>query len=111
VLITPLARTGNFVHNGWVKVDTGFIKSNSTSHMEINTQAKILSAESKPYSFGGNEGVSHRIRLNVDGEIYVCKSTESQVKEIKDKVGAEGMARIKVLSRKETLSLELVSFE
>jgi len=79
--------------------------------MEIKTQALLLTAESKPYDFNGNSGVSHRIRLNVNGEIFVIKSTEKQVREVSPNVGEEGTAVIKVNSRKENLSLELVSFE
>jgi len=79
--------------------------------MQIETKGKILSAESKPYEFAGNKGVSHKIRLSVDGEIYVCKSSEQQVSSLKDHVGEEGDLVIKVNSRKENLSLELVSFE
>lgn len=79
--------------------------------MQIEAKAKMLSAESKPYDFGGNKGVSHRIRLSVEGEIYVCKSNESQVASMKDHVGEDGEAVLKVVSRKEALSLELVSFE
>lgn len=76
--------------------------------MEIIAQAKMLSAESKPYSFGGNEGVSHRIRLSIDGEIFVCKSDEKQIKEVQDYVGKDIGCILKLLSRKETLSLQLV---
>lgn len=79
--------------------------------MQIETKAKLLSAESKPYEFSGNKGVSHKIRLSVDGEIYVCKSTETQVSALREKVGENGDVVLKVNSRKETLSLELVSFE
>jgi len=79
--------------------------------MEIETQAKLLSAESKPYNIEGNTGTSHKLRLNVNGEIYVCKSTDEQVKSLQKEVGSEGRAVIKVNSRKENMSLELVSFE
>jgi len=79
--------------------------------MQIATKALILTAESKPYNIEGNEGVSHKIRLNVNGEIYVCKSTPEQIKELKDKEGTEGTAVIKVESRKENMSLKLLSFE
>jgi len=75
--------------------------------MEIKTNAKVLSAESKPYDFGGNKGVSHRIRLSIDGEIYVCKSNESQVNSLKEYVGEDHAVVLKLLSRKEALSLEL----
>lgn len=79
--------------------------------MQIKTKAKILTAESKPYDVEGNTGVSHKIRLNVDGEIYVCKSTPEQIEKVSPHVGADGEATIKVNSRKENMSLELVSFD
>ena len=78
--------------------------------MEIKTEATLLTAESKPFDFDGRSGVSHRIRLNVGGEIYVCKSDESQVLSLKQHIGRNGNAVVKVNSRKEALSLELKSF-
>jgi len=79
--------------------------------MEITVQAKLLTAESKPYAFNGNEGTSHRIRLSVDGEIYVCKSSAEDVLAMARYEGQEGEATFKVTSRKENLGLELVSFK
>lgn len=78
--------------------------------MEIETRAKLLTAESKPYNVDGNVGTSYKIRLNIDGEIYVCRSTEAQVLQMKEHEKAEGVAVLKVNSRKENLSLELYSF-
>lgn len=79
--------------------------------MEIKLEAILLTAESKAYEFSGNKGVSHKIRLSIKGEIYSCKSTEDQVKSLARKVGESGDAVVKIVSRKEALSLELVSFE
>lgn len=79
--------------------------------MEIQTKGKILTVESKPYSVDGNVGTSHKIRINVDGEIYVCKSNPDQVSSLKQYQGKEGETVIKVNSRAEKLSLELISFE
>jgi len=79
--------------------------------MQIQTEAKLLTAESKPYNVDGNVGTSHKIRINVEGEIYVCKSSPEQVAELSKLVGEEGQATIKINSRKENLSLELVEFE
>jgi len=77
--------------------------------MLIKTKALVLTAESKPYEFGGNEGVSHKIRLNVEGEIYVCKSNAEQVAEVAKLQGKTVNVEIKVNSRKENMSLELLS--
>lgn len=79
--------------------------------MEIETNAILLTAISKPYSVAGNEGVSHRVRLMISGEIYPCKSNESQVKQLSAHQGKSGIAVIKVNSPKENVSLELVSFK
>lgn len=78
--------------------------------MDIQTEAMLLTAESRPYSVDGNTGTSHKIRLNVAGEIYVCKSDEAQVAALKSLEGKSGLAQIKVNSRKENMSLQLVSF-
>jgi len=78
--------------------------------MKFETEAKLLTAESKPYVVDGNSGTSHKIRLNIDGEIYVCKSNENQVNALKDSVGKDGTAVVRVNSRAERLSLELLSF-
>jgi len=79
--------------------------------MDIETQAKLLTAESKPYSVDGNTGTSHKVRLNINGEIYVCKSTPEQVSSLQPFVGQEGIAFIQVVSRKENMGLILVTFK
>jgi len=76
----------------------------------ITTSATLLTAESRPYSIEGNEGVSHKARVNVDGEIYSLRTTEELVKELKNHLGEEGEAEIVFSSRKENLKAELVSF-
>jgi len=78
--------------------------------MRITTEATLLTAESKPYDFNGNSGVSHKVRLNVNGEIYVCKSDAAQVAQLSKMVGETGEAMIVVESRKENMSLRLESF-
>jgi len=79
--------------------------------MEIETRATLLTAESKPYNFDGKVGTSYKVRLNVAGEIYVCKSSPEQVTELQEKLGEDGDAIFKLESRKENLSLKLVSFK
>jgi len=79
--------------------------------MEIEVKGKLLTAESKPYNVDGNTGTSHKIRVNVEGEIYVCKSTADQVSSMKKFEGKDGVLVLKINSRKENMSLELVSFE
>jgi len=79
--------------------------------MDITIKAKLLTAESKPYSVNGNEGVSHKVRLLVGNEIFVCKSSKEQVARLQDVRGTDGEATFRLTSRKELLALELVSFE
>jgi len=78
--------------------------------MVVKTKALLLTAESRSYDFNGNQGVSHKIRISVAGEIYVCKSTADQVAALKKFEGKEGTAEVKVVSRKENMTLELLSF-
>lgn len=74
-------------------------------------QAQLLSAESKPYNVDGNEGISHRIRFNVKGEIYSVKSTAEEVRKYEPLIGQVASLVIGLVSRKENLSLKIVSFE
>lgn len=78
--------------------------------IEISTKATVLTAESKPYDIDGNSGVSHKVRLNVDGEIYSIRATEDIVKELKEHLGEEIEVTIAFTSRKENLKGEIVSY-
>jgi len=78
--------------------------------MELKEDATLLSAESRPYSVDGNEGTSHRVRLLIGGEVFSCKSTAEMVSSLQKLIGEVGEAHIKVLSRKENLSIEFVNF-
>lgn len=79
--------------------------------MQYETEAILLTAESKDYKFDGKEGVSHKIRLSINGEIFKCNSNSNQIAVLKPSEGKLGRAVIKLDSRKEVLSLTLVSFE
>lgn len=78
--------------------------------IQVNGEAKVLTAESKPYSFNGNSGTSHKVRLLVDGEIYVVTSSEAQVESLKPYVDKDIKVRLAFQSRKERLSLTLEDF-
>jgi len=78
--------------------------------MKIEKEATLITAESKPYDFGGNSGTSHRLRFNIDNEIYVAKSTAEQVASLQRMVGQTGTAVLVFESRKENLSLMCESF-
>jgi len=79
--------------------------------MKVETEGKILSADSKPYDFDGRKGVSHRVRVLIEGDIYSLKATPELVKDLAEKVDEEGRLTVKFSSRKETLSAELIDFE
>jgi hypothetical protein len=79
--------------------------------MKFEEVCQLLTAESKPYNFAGNEGTSHKIRFNVGGEIYVCNSNAQQVSEFKQYEGKKGTAQFVFSSPKETLKMAVTSFE
>lgn len=82
--------------------------------MIVNKTATLLTADSKPYNVNGNEGVSHKARFLIEGEIYSLTATEQLVKELKARIAdenQEGEAEIEFTSRKENLKAELVSFQ
>lgn len=79
--------------------------------IQVKEKAILLSAESKPYDFNGNSGVSHKVRVSIGGEIYNCNSNEKQVLELKDSVSREGEVTIEFRTRKEALSAVVVDFE
>lgn len=79
--------------------------------MQNEEKAKVLSSESIPYDFKGQSGVSHKIRLNILGEIFSVKTTEVQVNEFKQYVGKEGTVVVSFSSPKELLKMSIVSFK
>jgi len=79
--------------------------------MEFTSDAQLLTAEAKSYNVQGNAGTSHKIRLNVNGEIFACSSSAEQVEAFKQHEGKQGSATFKLVSPKESLKLRLVSFE
>lgn len=78
--------------------------------MEFEEKAVLLTAESKPYDFNGNTGVSHKIRLMIGGEIFEMKSSPEQVSELANDLKKSGLAKLKISSPKEKLKMELVGF-
>jgi len=67
--------------------------------MQLKVGARLLSAISKPYSFDGKSGVSHRVRVLVESEVFACKSTEEQVAALQKSVGKDGEVVIEITSR------------
>lgn len=78
--------------------------------MQIKTKAFLIAAVSKPYDFEGRSGTSHRVRINVEGEVYVCKSSAIQVAELAKYEKTEGTAVFEISSPQERLTMELKEF-
>jgi len=86
--------------------------------MTIETNATLLTAESKPYEIEGNKGVSHKARFLIDGEIYKvnCKPEDitflSAVKENNpSNEPVVGSLILSFSSPKENMKVQFVSFE
>jgi len=78
--------------------------------LEYKAKGQVLSAVSKPYDFEGKSGVSHRIRVMVQGEIFACRSSQQQVEDTKKFVGQEGEVILGFSSPKESVTVEFVGF-
>jgi len=79
--------------------------------MEVESEATLLSAVSKPYDFAGNKGVSNRVRFSIKGEIFDVRSTGEQVASLISLSGKTGIAKFVLVSPKEKLAMKLISFE
>jgi len=81
--------------------------------MQFEEKAQILEAFTKEFPTDDGVRKYSRVRLNIGGEIYACKCTESQVSALESlaKVKAFGRAVVSVNSPKEKLEINLVSFE
>lgn len=78
--------------------------------MQFEEKAQLISAESKPFDFNGNKGTSHKLRFNIGGEIFVCRSSEEQISQLKSLEGESGNGVFKLSSPKESLKLECEKF-
>jgi len=79
--------------------------------MKFEEKATVLTAESKPYEFNGNSGVSHRVRLLIGTEIFAIKSTEKQVLEAKNYVGKDVTVELLITSPRESVKVDLLKIE
>jgi len=79
--------------------------------MVIQERATLLTAESKPYNVNGNEGVSHKARFNVQGEIYSLKCTANDIQSLQQFVGQTGDLVFDLTSRREQIAVVFKSFE
>lgn len=77
--------------------------------MKFEEEVTVLTAESKPYSFNGKEGVSHKVRLNILGEIYSISTTEDIVKDFTPLVGQDVKVLLQFTSPKEILKLRILN--
>jgi len=78
--------------------------------MLISGKAQLLTADSVPYSIDGNEGVSHKVRFNIDGEIYALKTDADTIKKLKPFEKQEGHLVFDLQSRKERISVVFTEF-
>jgi len=78
--------------------------------MLITGKAQLLTAESNPYSIDGNEGVSNKVRFNIEGEIYSLKTDAETVKRLKSLVGESGQVEFELQSRRERISTVFSDF-
>lgn len=74
-----------------------------------NQVAKILSAESRPYSFDGMEGVAHKVRVLCGDEIMPLRATPELVNEANSLIGKEVKLQLGLSFPKENVRLSLVS--
>lgn len=79
--------------------------------IKVKSQGQILSAQSKPYDISGNKGVSHKVRVLAEGEIFNLKATEAQVLELQSSIGDNGEVEIGFSAPKENLAGTLLSFD
>jgi len=79
--------------------------------IDVTTEGMLLTAVSKPYSMNGTEGVSHRVRVLINGDIYACKSNANQVESLKGALGSMGKITLRFKSPKETLGVEFIGFK
>lgn len=77
--------------------------------MRITTKARVLTALSKAYNIGGNEGISHKVRVLVDSEIFNCKADEVLVEKFVHLVGKDVKVELDFISPKENVAVVLLS--
>jgi len=78
--------------------------------MFVKTKARILSAESKPYTFDGREGTSHKIRVLVGDRIFPCKATADLVLAAVKLEGKDAEVELEFTSVKELVGVSFVKF-
>lgn len=79
--------------------------------MRLTTDATLLTAISKDYDFEGKQGTTHKVRLNIEGEIFVTRTDEAGIARFKSFEGKEGTATLNFTSPKERLNVSLEEFE
>ncbi len=77
--------------------------------MRLKETGKILTAQSKPYNINGNEGVSHKVRVLFDTDIFPLKATPELVEQCSDLTGEEVELIIDLTSIRENIGVSLVS--
>lgn len=77
--------------------------------LQLEEVGKVLSAESKPYSFDGNEGVSHKVRVLLKDEIMPLRANADLVNQALTMVGKEAKISLSLTFPKENIRLNLIS--
>jgi len=72
-------------------------------------KARLLTAESNRYLIKGDDIISHKVRLSIEGEIYPVRSSEEEVRKLQNLVGKEVDVELSLDSRKEAISLRIVT--
>lgn len=79
--------------------------------MQFEEKGFLLTATSNPYDVNGNKGISHKVRVSINGEVYSCSSNAETVASLKGLEGQSGTVKLKITSPKEMLKATLISFE
>jgi len=75
----------------------------------MDVEIRLLSAISKPYSFDGKSGTSHRLRFLAGSDVFVAKSSPEQVESVQKLVGTDCKARVKFSSVQDRIDVTVLS--
>jgi len=84
--------------------------------MKIIKQGKLLTASSDPYDFSNDEGeqvkgVSNKVRINIEDEIFAFKIDPERVAKFKKFEGQDVTVELSLTSPKERARVQLDSVE
>lgn len=79
--------------------------------IQVKVSGKLLSAASKSWTMDGRNGIVHKARFLIDGDVFEARTSMEYVSELKKQVYDEGEVTLQFVSPKENLSLNLISFD